>query len=93
MKRIFEGYFIELRGIKPLACCMPSVFCENIITKKLEIMEYNRQNSRFVMKNNSTVSFVFRYGLGTVWVKLFPPPRVLFPPTRFLAKSDRRAIR
>ena len=56
-------------------------------------MAHNGQNSRFMAKNNSAVSFAFRYGLGTVWVKLFPPPRVLFPPTRFLAKSDRRTIR
>ena len=72
---------------------MPSVFCENIVTKKLEIMAHNGQNGRFMTKNYSAVSFAFRSGLGTVWVKLFPPPRVLFPPTRFLAKLDRQAIR
>ena len=56
-------------------------------------MAHNGQNGRFMTKNYSAVSFSFRSGLGTVWVKLFPPPRVLFPPTRFLAKLDRQAIR
>ena len=72
---------------------MPSVFWQSIIAKKLEIMAHNGQNSRLMSKNNSTVSFAFRSGLGTVWVKLFPPTRFQFPPPHFLAKSDRRAIR